>query len=297
MSPNSHSRRHFIATLTGAIAASAAAQEKQLSYKGENMRFGLVTYQWGNDWDIPTLIENMSKAGINGVELRVDHAHGVNPTLTPDQRNAVRNEFADAGIEVIGMGCNWMFHFPDAEELKKHIASAKDYIKLSHDVGGSGVKVKPDKLPKDVPVEKTLEQIANSLAELGDYATGFGQEIRLEVHGDVTDLGHIANIMKMADRENVRVCWNSNNKDIEGEGIEANFAKVQEHLGATTHVRELDTAGYPWDKLASLLVNVDYTGWVCLEGHKPPQGDRVPGLIKQRELWTGFVNAARAAAK
>ncbi len=297
MNPSPHSRRHFITTLTGALAASAAAQEQTLSYKGENIQFGLVTYQWGSDWDLPALIENLVKSEIRGVELRVDHAHGVSPELTPQQRSTVRGQFADAGIEVIGMGCNWMFHWPDTAELKKHLASAKDYIKLSHDVGGSGVKVKPDKLPKEVPVEKTLEQIGRSLAELGDYSLGFGQEIRLEVHGDVTDLGHIATIMKVADRENVRVCWNSNSKDLDGEGIEANFAKVRSYLGATTHVRELDTPGYPWDKLAALLVDADYAGWVCLEGHSPPKGDRLPGLKQQKELWTRLLTTARASAK
>jgi sugar phosphate isomerase/epimerase len=295
--PHPSSRRHFLTTLTGALAASAVAQGPQLSYKGENMRFGLVTYLWGSEWDVPTLIENLTQSEVMGVELRVDHAHGVNPTLSAEQRSAVRSQFSEAGIEVIGMGCNWMFHSPNGDELRKNIAGAKDYIKLSHDVGGSGVKVKPDKLPKDVPVEKTLEQIAKALAELGDYAIGYGQEIRLEVHGDVTDLGHISNVMKMADRENVRVCWNSNNDDTKGAGIEANFAQVQDHLGATTHVRELDTPGYPWDKLAELLVQVDYTGWVCLEGHKPPQGDRVPALKKQRDLWAGFVTTARRKAQ
>jgi len=43
------------------------------------MRFGFTTYQWGKDWDVPTLIENCSKAGVFGVELRTSqsYAHGV----------------------------------------------------------------------------------------------------------------------------------------------------------------------------------------------------------------------------
>lgn len=67
------------------------------------------------------------------------------------------------------------------------------------------MKVKPNNLPKEVPVEKTLEQIGKSLAEIGDYALGFGQEIRLEVHGGVSDLGHIKTVMEVAARDNVRL--------------------------------------------------------------------------------------------
>ena len=64
-----NNRRHFLSTLLGASAASAFAQDAKLSYLGENIQFGLVTYQWGKDWDIPTIIQNCSAAKVTGVEL------------------------------------------------------------------------------------------------------------------------------------------------------------------------------------------------------------------------------------
>ena len=290
-------RRHFISTLLGAGAASlAVGQDAKLNYKGENIQFGLCTYMWGSDLDLPTLIATLEKAKILGVELRVDHAHGVSPKLSPAERAAVRKSFERSVVDVIGLGTNFEFHSPKAEEVKKNIEGAKEYIKLSHDIGSSGVKVKPNALPKEVEKEKTLAQIAKSLAELGDFAMGFGQEIRLEVHGGVTDLGDIATIMKTADRENVRVCWNSNNVDQEGEGIEANFAKVKDYLGHTTHIRGAKVAGYPWDKLAKLLVDADYEGWVLLEaGGKRPDGDPAAILAEQRDAFMALVTAARKA--
>lgn len=294
-------RRHFLSSLLGAgIATATGAQQPKLNFKGENIRFGLVTYLWGADWDLPTLLENCSKAGIGGVELRVDHAHKVNVTLGEKQRAEVRSQIADSGIELIGMGTNFEFHSPDPDVVKKNIAGAKEFIKLSHDIGGSGVKVKPNALPKEVAKAVTLEQIGKSLAELGDYAIGFGQEIRLEVHGGVSDLGDIRTVMEAAKADNVRVCWNSNDKDLDGEGIEANFAKVKDYLGRTLHMREVNNPGtkvaYPYETLAKLLVEADYDGWACLEGHKPPQGDRIPGLTEQRELWTAMVTKARQSA-
>jgi len=77
-----NSRRHFIATALGsAFAAPLLAQEAKLSYKGENLHFGLVTYMWGADWDLATLIKNCETAEVLGVELRVEHAHQVEPTM------------------------------------------------------------------------------------------------------------------------------------------------------------------------------------------------------------------------
>ncbi|MFM7607060.1 MAG: sugar phosphate isomerase/epimerase, partial [Prosthecobacter sp.] len=88
-----NNRRHFLATLLGARAATALSQDVKLSHLGENIQFGLVTYQWGKDWDIPTIIRNCSAAKVTGVELRVEHKHNVTPDLTSAQRVEVRRQF------------------------------------------------------------------------------------------------------------------------------------------------------------------------------------------------------------
>ena len=91
----------------------------------------------------------------------------------------------------------------------------------------------------NVPHEKTIEQIGKALNELGEYAAGFGQQIRLEVHGQCAELPTIKAIMDVATDENVVVCWNSNKTDLEGDGLERNFKLVRKRFGATLHVREL----------------------------------------------------------
>lgn len=290
-----HDRRQFITTLLGAGAASLAAGQDKLSYKGENIRFGLVTYMWGADLDLPTLITTLEKANILGVELRVDHKHGVSPALTAKEREEVRKRFDDSPVELVSFGTNFEFHSAKPDEVRKNIEGAKEWVKLSHDAGASGVKVKPNALVKGVEPEKTLEQIGKSLAELGDYSVGFGQEIRLEVHGrETSNIDHIVTMMKAADRDNVRVCWNSNNDDLAGEGIEANFAKVKQWLGQTTHIRGATVPGYPWDKLAKLLVDADYDGWVLLEaGGNRPAGDPAAVLAEQKDAFMKLVTAAR----
>jgi sugar phosphate isomerase/epimerase len=106
----------------------------------------------------------------------------VSPELSAGQRHEVRTQFEESGVAVLGMGTNFEFHSPDPEVLKKNIEGAREYIRLSHDVGGSGVKVKPNQLPKGVPVEQTLEQIGKALAELGvalQEEVQDGHEVRL----------------------------------------------------------------------------------------------------------------------
>ena len=63
-----------------ALDAATAAPAKRVS----KMRFGFTSYQWGSDWDIPTMIANLTKAKTYSTELRTSahYAHGVELTLT-----------------------------------------------------------------------------------------------------------------------------------------------------------------------------------------------------------------------
>lgn len=291
------SRRDFLsAAAVGATVAAgtlgrtrpALAQEK----KGADIRFGLVTYQWGKDWDLPTLITNCSKAGVLGVELRTTHKHGVEPSLTDEQRADVRKRFADSDVKCVGIGSNERFDSPDAATLKKAIEATKAFIILSHDIGGSGVKVKPDSFHKDVPREKTIEQIGKALNEVAEFASGFGQQIRLEVHGQCCQLPTIKSIMDVADGENVAVCWNSNPQDLEAPGLEHNFNLVKDRFGDTAHIHRLESKTYPHQQLLDLYVKMDYSGWLMLEEGEVPK-DPAAELIEQRKLFDTMLEMSR----
>ena len=70
------------------------------------------------------------------------------------------------------------------------------------------MKVRPNALPKDVPEEKTIEQIGKSLNLLGAFAADFGQQIRLEIHGGCARIPIVKRIIDVADHPNVGLCWN-----------------------------------------------------------------------------------------
>ncbi len=253
--------------------------------KKSKMKLGLVTYLWGKDWDVPTLIQNCTKTGIGGIELRVDHAHGVMPDISMARRQEVKKMFAGSPVEVVGMGTNQEYDSPDPAKLKANMDRTKEFIKLSADIGGTGVKVKPNKFHKDVPHEKTLEQIGNSLSELGKYAADYGQKIRLEVHGNGTqELPNIKKIMDHCDSRNAYVCWNCNQEDLIGQGLEYNFNLVKDRFGDTVHVRELDSPEYPYQELMNLFKDIKYKGWILLECRTDPK-DKVAALAEQKKIF------------
>lgn len=269
-----------------AKVADRAAEEVAIA-------FGLVTYMWGADWDLATLLENCKKTGAVGVELRTTHAHKVEPTLTDKERQEVAKRFGDAGVTCVGIGSNERFDDPDPAVVKKAIEASKEFIRLGHDIGASGTKVKPDRFHPNVPHEKTIEQIGKALNELGEYAGGFGQQVRLEVHGQCAELPTIKAIMDIATNENVFVCWNSNATDLKGDGLAKNFELVRKRFGATCHVRELNLPDYPFQELMNLLVKSRYEGWVLLEASSKP-ADRVAALAEQKKIFDAMIKKAVA---
>jgi sugar phosphate isomerase/epimerase len=118
-----NTRRRFLhqsaSTALGALGLSAFAQ--QLKPEGENTAFGLCTYMLGAEWDIPTIIKNLTELKIGGVELRVDHAHKVSPALKAEERAKVKDQFEGSGIELIGLGTNWQLDSPDKEKLRTNV--------------------------------------------------------------------------------------------------------------------------------------------------------------------------------
>ena len=272
---------------SAAIAASTApglAQALAAQSKSK-MKLGLVTYLWGQHMDLSTCIAACEKSGLQGVELRTQHKHGVEPTLSAAERQEVRKRFADSSVKLVGYGSNAEFHANDPEKVKANIELAKSYVQLMADCGGTGVKVKPNGFPKDVPREKTIEQIGKALNVVGAYGQQYGQEIRVEVHGNGTQaLPVMRDIFKVADHPNVKVCWNSNGEDLKGEGLEANFRMVQDRFGATCHVRELDSKEYPFAELMKLFQGINYAGWILLECHTDPS-DKVAAMTAQREVF------------
>ncbi len=260
-------------------------------------RFGFTTYEWGKDWDIPTLIANCRKAEAFGLELRtqLNYAHGVEEGISAERRREVKKIFADSDVTLVGLASDERFDSPDPQVLAAAIEKAKGFIKLSHDVGGTGVRVFPNNYQKDVSRETTIEQIVRSLKQLGPFARDYGQEVRLEAHGSVGELPVMRQIMERVDEPNVRVKLNSWPRDTEGQGFEANFNLVKPYLGQTLHLHELNTGNFPYELQMKLLLKMGWTGWQLMEGIGVVP-DRLAALIEQRRIWDHIKLAAQRGA-
>ncbi|MCC5936483.1 MAG: sugar phosphate isomerase/epimerase [Lunatimonas sp.] len=286
-------RREFVKkSLASGMAVGLLGGVSMQSLFAQNaaLKLGLVTYQWGKDMTLPELIAACEKTGYGAVELRTEHAHGVEVNLSKKERNEVKKRFRDSPVTCLGYGSNYEYHSPDPAVLKRNIEGTKEYIKLCKDIGATGIKVKPNTLPEGVPREKTIAQIASSFNEVGKFAKNHGQLVRVEVHGRITqELPVMKEIFDQVTEKNVVICWNSNDTDLKEPGLEANFNMVKQWIGDTTHCRAFSETDYPFQDLFRLLNGANYQGWILLEAHSNP-ADKIAAMQKEKQLFDQMVS-------
>jgi sugar phosphate isomerase/epimerase len=247
------------------------------------MQLGAVTYNVLKDWDLDTLLTKLEAAGFSAVELRTGHAHGVEPSLDAAGRERVKSRFGRSKVRLLSFGSTCEFHSPDPQERRKQVEIGKTWVDLAHDTGAWGVKVRPNGLPKDVPVETTVHNIGACLRELGEFGHGKGVEIWMEVHGRETQVPTVAaSIMKATGHENVGLCWNSNATDLVNGSVRQNFDLLKKHI-RNCHINEL-SSGYPYRELFALLQQNHYDRYTLCEVQESKEPERY--LRNYRALWT-----------
>jgi sugar phosphate isomerase/epimerase len=232
------------------------------------MKLGLVTYMIGAQWDVPMLIEKCTALGYEGVELRTTHAHGVELSLSAQQRQEVRARFADSNVTLWGLGSTCAYHAADPAELARNVEETKAFVKLAADVGAVGVKVRPNGFQEErgISKETTLEQIGHAFRACGAFAEDFGIELWMEVHGRGTkDPKHMRAIMQVADHDNCFVCWNSNPDEVDENGsIREGFALLEPWI-RSCHINRLADGNYPYRELFALLRESGYDRFTLAE--------------------------------
>ena len=250
------------AALSTPSASAAADSFSNRANADSKFRLGLVTYNLAANWDLPTLLQVCRSVGVTLVELRTGHKHGVEPTLSKEERQSVRKQF----------------------------------LELARDIGAHGVKVRPNGIPKGAAVEKTLQQIGAALAECGRAADEIsgrsgGLEVWLEVHGSQTaHPPYIKSIMESCGHPSVGLTWNSNADDIKDGSVAESFKTLWPWV-RSCHINDLykdQTGAYPYRELFGLLKGIGYDRvTLCEVGRTFPDPNLGAEFLRYyKALWT-----------
>ena len=178
------SRREFLAAST-ALPLALSSEPAQAA-ESAKFRLGIVTYNVPKDWDLPTLLKVCREVGIAAVECRTTHKHGVEPSLTANATQGREEAVCRCGRRLLGLRQRLRVPVaPISAVVKKNIEDVQAVSSSwSRTSAATGVKVRPNGLPKGADPKKTLRADRQSaLIECGKAAERSGIEIWVEVHG------------------------------------------------------------------------------------------------------------------
>jgi hypothetical protein len=321
------SRREILVGALSSLAAIRSAGGAQPTARKANFRFGLATYEWGKDWDIPTILKNLTAAKVYSVELKtvitrrdgtpLRYPHGVELDLPPYARVEVKKRFADSPVDLVSLATSEHFPYSDGStdmatvdgfrlfqekygkvpdngitNTRASIEAVKAYLQLSHDVGSRFVRVLPNNWLPDFPHERTLDMIADNLNEVAPVARDLGQQIALEAHGAPGTLQNMKYVMdRVKDKKAVGIRLNSEVRNTVDPGFEEQYAPIADVVSPTMHIHNLKSPAYPYQLVLNVMAKAGFDGWALLEvSDRVP--DRVAALAEQREIWEQMVAAA-----
>ena len=256
------------------------------------MKLALLTYNMARHWDLPTLLAQAGEIGFEGVELRTDrdHAHGVEVTLSEEERAKVKEQAEASGVEICGLSSGCKYDALEEAELREHIDHTKALIDLCADVGAPGLKVFGNNFHEEAGVsrDETMAQVAEALRECARLAQPRGVEIRFEMHGDFNPWKYCVRVVELAEEPNVSLIYNCDGRDVQGGSI----AEVWRHVAPYVrhvHLHDL-TDSFPYRELFRLLKEAGYQGYTSAE--LPDSADPERVLRYYRALWETYVREA-----
>lgn len=183
---------------------------------------------------------------------------------------------------------------------EEQMADACRFIDLASKLGAPYVRVFGNKLVE--PRAATIEHIAASLRQLGDYAGPRKVTVLLESHGDFTNSSLLQEILEKATSPHVGLLWDAHNTFVDGKEDPSVTVKALAKYIRHTHLKDsravngedhyvLTGCGdVPVKRQIELLVKAGYSGYYSFEWEKAWHPD-----IEEPEI--AIADFARVAAQ
>lgn len=284
-------RRQFLTTGTLAAAATAFARAVEPFQRGGRARFqlSLAAYSFREFFKDPAkmdyfkFIDLCADNGIAGAELTSYYFH--KDVSDADLLKVRRHAFL-RGIGVSGTSVGNNFALPDGPELDKEKAYTKQWIDRAAILGAPHIRVFAGG-SKTLDEPTARRQVIKTLEELGAYAAGKGIWLGVENHGGVVATPEgLLEIIKAVNCPAVGINLDTGN--FHGPDPYADLARCAPWAVNVQVKVEIKRAGAkaaePYDvkKIATLLREANYQGWVALEYEsKPDPFTAVPQHLKE----------------
>jgi sugar phosphate isomerase/epimerase len=166
------------------------------------------------EWPLERVLADCSRYGYDGVEVR--QVAGETDLLKvseldPSRHADLRRTLDELGVRICGLASSVRFDYPEQTARAAQLRTGTAYVELAAALGAGFVRVFGDVLPSNPPAarQSALDQIAEGLNSLGEFAASCGVDILLETHGDFAETAVVCALMPRIESPAVGILWDT----------------------------------------------------------------------------------------
>jgi sugar phosphate isomerase/epimerase len=279
-------RRDLFKALPAMAAAAQLAPPARAAAAKGRLRSAICCYSYrkelaAKEMTYQDVITKAVELGIDGIDMTV-YWFPPNPTsefLLPLKRFAYKN-----GVEIYSIAVRTEMTQSTPEAQAKELEGLKKWIDVAEVLGAGHIRVFGGKVPKGATVEQASGWVVEVMKRGVEYAGKKGIFLGLENHGGVTEKADtILSILKRVDSP-----WAGVNVDT-GNFIANPYEQLSMCMPYAVSVQvktliagEGGRVPSDWDRIAKMLVDANYRGYLALEYEdKEPAPAAMPRLLKK----------------
>jgi sugar phosphate isomerase/epimerase len=131
--------------------------------------------------------------------------------LSQSRQAELGRRMSELGVVLCGLSSSVRFDYPEQTVRDEQLRIGKAYVELAAALGARFVRVFGDVLPAEPPSaqEATLDQIADGLNRLGEFAATHQVDVLLETHGDFANTAIVRRLMPRITSPAVGILWDT----------------------------------------------------------------------------------------
>jgi sugar phosphate isomerase/epimerase len=166
------------------------------------------------DWPLEQVLRRCREYDYDGVEIR--QIAGETDLLkvadlAPSRHAELRRTLGELGLAICGLASSVRFDYLEQTVREEQLRTGQKYVELAAALGARFVRVFGDILSAGPPSarEAALDQIADGLNRLGEFAATGGIDILLETHGDFAESAVVCDLMPSIESRAVGILWDT----------------------------------------------------------------------------------------
>lgn len=254
------------------------------------------------EWPVDRIIAEALKNDIPAIELRGRVGEHIGPETPDTERDAIRRQLRDAGVELLGITAYSRFGSLDAAFRADQEADLLRCVALANEMGATYVRTFLYE-PGDPEVQgDALTELRGLMAEsinrVAQQLPEGGPQVLIETHGRISQAAALKPVLDQIPSKRVGVLWDFAHGFRQGESLDEAWDLIGDRIGYI-HVKDeqqgpdgtithchIGDGDMPLEALIALLDAREFAGTLCLEWERkwhpemPPLDEALPRFTR-----------------